>query len=64
MCPRKPGGSAMVKGFAAFLVRCWRLEGNARRIEVEHIGSGGRMRSTSEAAALEWMCARAGDAVA
>ncbi len=54
----------MARRYGAFLVRCWHLDGGAERVEVAHIQSGERAVVTSLAAALAWIAARAGDAVA
>jgi hypothetical protein len=43
------------------LVRCWRLDSGERRIDIEHIASGARVRVTSIAAALKWIGGRVGD---
>jgi len=49
-----------VKRYASFVLRCWRLEDDQRRIEVEHVQSGVRTRVSSLAAALDWMEGRWG----
>ncbi len=48
----------MMRCYSSFLVRCWRLENAAWRIEVEHIQSGLRLRVPSLAVVLAWMVAR------
>ena len=50
----------MARRYTSFVVRCWRLEAAARRIEIEHVQSGARTRVASVADALAWMEARAG----
>ena len=37
----------MTRAYGAFLIRYWRLRGAERRIEIEHIQSGGRTRVRS-----------------
>jgi hypothetical protein len=47
--------------YGSFLVRCWRLGSGERRIDIEHIASGARVRVTSIAAALKWIGGQVGD---
>jgi hypothetical protein len=47
----------MANGYSSFLIRCWRLSGDERRIAIEHIQSGGRTRVASLAAAVDWISA-------
>lgn len=51
----------MPRYYGSFLVRCWRLGSGERRINIEHIASGARVRVTSIAAALKWVGAQVGD---
>ncbi len=51
----------MPRHYGSFLIRCWRLESGERRIEIEHIPTGGRTRVTSVEAALQWISAQLGD---
>jgi hypothetical protein len=60
-----PGGGGVpsaeprgAKEYSSFLIRWWRLRGDERRLEVEHIQSGQRTRVASPAEALAWMGAR------
>lgn len=46
--------SVVVPRYSSFLVRFWRTE-SERRIEVEHIQSGGRLTVASLAGAIAWM---------
>ena len=39
----------------SFLLRCWRLDGGAQRLAVEHVQSGDRTVVASLAAALGWI---------
>ena len=48
----------MVKRYTSFVLRCWRLEGDQRRIEVEHVQSGVHKRVRSLAAAVAWIDGR------
>ncbi len=45
----------MARHYCAFLVRCWALEGSARRFEVTHIQSGERRLVAALGEALAWM---------
>lgn len=48
---------------SSFLLRCWELgKGGEERIEIEHIQSGAKVLAKSVEAAVEWICARDGDA--
>lgn len=54
----------MAKAYSSFLVRCWRLHGEPRRIEIQHIQSGRRRPVATIQAAVEWIsacCAEAAD---
>jgi hypothetical protein len=51
----------MVRRYGSFLVRCWRLDADERRIEIEHVQSGGRTRVATLAAALDWIAAASED---
>ena len=51
----------MARRYDSFVLRCWRLGGDERRVEVEHLQSGGRTRVTALAAAVEWISTRCGD---
>jgi hypothetical protein len=42
-------------GYASFLLRCWDLEGDRRRIQIEHIQTGAATRVATLAAAAIWM---------
>jgi hypothetical protein len=41
--------------YTSFLVRCWHVGGDERRIEIEQIQTGGRMRVRTLPAALAWI---------
>lgn len=41
--------------YSSFLIRCWRLDAEARRIKIEHIQSGRHQQVDTLAAALAWM---------
>ena len=45
----------MARRYTSFLVRCWRLDGNQRRIKVEHIQSGEWAQVTTLAEAVAWL---------
>lgn len=48
---------------SSFLLRCWELGSDGEeRIEIEHIQSGTKVLARSVEAAVEWICARDGDA--
>lgn len=47
---------------SSFLLRCWELGSDGERIEIEHIQSGTKVLARSVGAAVEWICARDGDA--
>jgi hypothetical protein len=49
----------LAKRHTSFLLRCWRLASGARRIEIEHIPTGGRTVVPSFPLGLEWLEARA-----
>jgi hypothetical protein len=51
-------GERTVKRYASFVLRCWRLESDELRIDVEHVQSGARTRVRSLAAAVAWMDGR------
>jgi hypothetical protein len=51
----------MARRYDSFVLRCWRLSGEERRVEVEHLQSGGRTRVTALAAAVEWISTQCGD---
>ena len=44
-----------MKRYASFVLRCWRLETDEHRIEVEHVQSGARTRVQSLAEAMDWI---------
>lgn len=46
----------MSRSYGSFLVRCWRLDGDEQRIEIEHIQSGERRLVTTVAEAIDWIC--------
>ena len=48
----------MAKRYASSVLRCWRLESDEQRIEVERVQSDARPRVRSLAAAVEWMDGR------
>ncbi len=50
-----------MKRYASFVLRCWRLEDDQRRIEVEHVQTGARTRLRSMGAAVAWMDGCCGD---
>jgi hypothetical protein len=43
----------MARLYCSFLIRCWRLRGGERRIEMHHIQSGGRVRAASRTEGME-----------
>ena len=52
----------MARHYGSFLVRCWEVGADQRRIEIEHVQSGQRTRVSSLADVVRWMeahCARA-----
>ncbi len=51
----------MTRTYGSFLLRCWRLDADEQRIEIEHIQSHQRIRVATVAAAVEWICARSDD---
>jgi len=52
----------MARLYGAYVLRCWRLDGGAERVEVAHVQSGERAVVASLAAALAWIGARADNA--
>lgn len=50
--------TALVPRYSSFVLRFWRTD-SGRRIDVEHIQSGGTLSATTLAAALAWMSALA-----
>jgi hypothetical protein len=44
----------MHRRYDSFVLRCWQL-GDERRIEVEHLQSGGRIRSDTLMGAADWI---------
>lgn len=48
----------MDKEYRSFLIRHWLLSPGERRVEVEHVQSGDRMRLDSMTAAFDWIAAR------
>lgn len=51
----------MARRHNSFLVRCWDLDSDTQRIEIEHIQSGRKVLAKSAAAAVEWICAQSTD---
>jgi len=51
----------MARLYCSFLVRCWRVGGDERRIEVQHIQCGCRTRVASLVAAADWIDTHCGD---
>ena len=51
----------MNRSYGSFLLRCWRLDADEQRIEIEHIQSHERIRVATVAAAVEWICAHSDD---
>ena len=47
----------MARRYDSFVLRCWRV-GGERRVEVEHLQSGGRTRVATLAAATDWIGTR------
>ena len=47
----------MAKRYCSFLVRCWHLDDDAQRFEIEHIQSGSRVQVGTVAAAVDWISA-------
>ncbi len=45
----------MGQHYTSFLVRCWRLGGDQRRIRIQHVQSGAETQVSSLAAALAWL---------
>lgn len=50
----------MARTYNSFLVRCWQLNGHERRIRIEHVQTGARVRVSSVVEAIEWISARSG----
>jgi hypothetical protein len=48
----------MTKWYGSFLLRCWHLDDDGQRLEIEHIQSGARTQAASITAALAWISAR------
>ncbi|HEX5503333.1 MAG TPA: hypothetical protein VFW96_11980 [Thermomicrobiales bacterium] len=48
----------MVREYASFLLRCWRLDGGEQRIRVEHTQSGEAMLAPTLEEAIGWLAAR------
>ena len=46
----------MSRAYGSFLVRCWDLNGDEQRIEIEHIQTGERRLATTVAEAIDWIC--------
>lgn len=46
----------MSRSYGSFLVRCWRIDDDDQRIEIEHIQSGERRLATTVAEAIDWIC--------
>ena len=53
----------MARLYCSFLLRWWRLRGGERRIEIQHIQSGGCVRAASLTEGMEWLDAHCGDGV-
>ena len=51
----------MARRYDSFVIRCWRVSDDQRRIEVEHLQSGGRTRVLALAAAVDWITTQCGD---
>jgi hypothetical protein len=49
----------MARRYGSFLIRCWALASGELRLEIEHIQSGDRTRTTSLTEGLAWIKARA-----
>ena len=52
----------MARQYTSFLIRCWRLSGEQRRIKVEHIQSGEWAQVTTLAEAVAWLGTQWGEA--
>ena len=51
----------MTRQYDSFVLRCWQLGDDERRIEVEHLQSGRRTRVAVLAAAADWITTQCGD---
>jgi hypothetical protein len=51
----------MARRYDSFVIRCWRVSDDQRRIEVEHLQSGGRTRVSALTAAVDWITTQCGD---
>jgi hypothetical protein len=60
MCHRAGGAvrKATMRRYETFLIRHWRLDGGAERVEVTHVPTGAQVLLFSLAQALEWMSAQ------
>jgi hypothetical protein len=45
----------MVRRYNSFLVRCWIFDGDAWRIQIEHVQSGDRMQVAVPEEAIAWI---------
>lgn len=50
----------MARRYDSFTVRCWRLDSDAWRIEIEHLQSAGRARVPSLVEAIDWITIQCG----
>lgn len=46
----------MSRRHTSFLLRCWHVDSDQERIEIEHIQSGTKTLARSVVAAVEWIC--------
>ena len=44
-----------MRRYNSFLVRCWIVDGDTWRIQIEHVQSGDRMQVASPEEAMEWI---------
>ena len=54
---------ASARRYDSFVLRCWRVGGGERRIEVEHLQSGARTRVVTLRAAVAWITSECGEEV-
>ena len=59
---QRQGDERTTHRYASFLLRCWELGGDRRRIQIEHIQTGTVTRVATLAAAAVWMRSIAAEA--
>jgi hypothetical protein len=55
--------ASFARRYDSFVVRCWQLADDERRIEVEHLQSGARTRVLTLSAAAAWISSECGEGV-